>query len=85
MKYLVWITPYENISFLSDTYGERASNQFIVQDSSFLSHLQHGDHLMVDRGFIHDIVAFYQCFLTIPPSKHQNIKMSKNDIKATSK
>ena len=69
----------------SDTYGGRASNQFIVQDSRFLSHLQPGDHIMVGRGFIHDTVAFYQCFLTIPPSKHQNIQMSKNDIKATSK
>ena len=41
---------------------------------------------MVDRGFkVHDILAFYQCFLKIPPSKHQNIQMSKNDVKATSK
>ena len=41
---------------------------------------------MADRGFkIHDILAFYQCFLTIPPSKHQNIQMSKNDVNATSK
>ena len=41
---------------------------------------------MADKGFkIHDILAFYQCFLTIPPSKHQNIQMSKNDVNATSK
>ena len=41
---------------------------------------------MADRGFkMHGILAFYQCFLTIPLSKHQNIQMSKNDVKATSK
>ena len=41
---------------------------------------------MADRGFkMHDILAFYQCFLTIPPSKHQNIQMSKNNVKATSR
>ena len=86
VKYLVGITPNGNISFLSDTCGGRASDQFIVQDSSFPSHLQPGDHIMEDRGFkIHDILAFYLCFLTIPPSKHQNIQMSKNDVKATSK
>ena len=41
---------------------------------------------MADRGFkIHDILTFYQCFLTIPSSKHQNIQISKSDVKATSK
>ena len=86
VKYLVGITPNGNISFLSDTYGGRASDQSIVQDSTFLNHLEPGDHTMADRGFkIHDILAFCQCFLTISPSKHQNIQMSKNDFKATFK
>ena len=41
---------------------------------------------MADRSFkIHDILTFYQCFLTIPSSKHQNIQISKSDVKATSK
>ena len=85
VKYLVGITPNGNISFLSDTYGGRASDQITVQDSSFLSNLQPGDYIMADRSFkVHDILAFYQCFPTIHPSKHQNIQTSKNDVKATS-
>ena len=41
---------------------------------------------MADRGFkIHDILAFYQCTLTIPPSKHTNLAMTASNVRNTSK
>ena len=75
VKYLVGITPNGTVSYLSDCYGGRASDQFIVKDSGFLNYLRPGDQVMADRGFkIHDMLAFYQCTLAIPPSKHTNYK-----------
>lgn len=40
---------------------------------------------MADRGFkITNLLAFYQCSLTIPPSKHGNFPMLAQDVKETS-
>ena len=41
---------------------------------------------MANRGFkISDLLAFYQCSLTTPPSKHTNLQMSAKDVWGTSK
>ena len=70
VKYLIGITPNGTVSFLSDCYGGRATDVFIVQDYGFLQGLQPKDQVMADRGFkIHDMLAFHQCTLAIPPSK----------------
>ena len=84
--FLVGITPNGAISFLSDVYGGRASDVFIVQDCGFVNYLQPHDQVMVDRGFkIKDLLAFYQCTLAIPPSKHGGLQMSEFDVKDTSR
>lgn len=86
VKYLVCITPNGGISYVSDCYGGRASDKFIVEDSGFLKKLRPGDQIMADRGFkIHDTLAFWQCSLTIPPSKHRNLQMTSSNVKSTSK
>jgi len=57
----------------------------MIPGSGFCNHLQPHDQVMADRGFkIHDLLAFYQCSLVIPPSKHNNIQMSEADVKQTS-
>eukprot|EP00794_Sanderia_malayensis_P015333 gene15332-biopygen12763 len=50
VKVLIAITPNGAISYLSDCYGGRASDKFIVEDSDFLERLRPGDQLMADRG-----------------------------------
>ena len=86
IKYLVGITSNGSISYVSDCYGGRASDLFIVKDSGFLKLLQPGDQVMADRGFkIQDILVLYQCSLAIPPSKHNNLQMSKEDVQKTSR
>ena len=41
---------------------------------------------MADRGFkMQDILNFHQCMLCIPPSKHANLQMTKEDFAKTSK
>lgn len=86
VKYLVGMTPNGSISYLSNCYGGRATDIFIVSDSGFLKELQPRDQVMTDRGFkIKGVLAFYQCTLTIPPSKHTNLQMTSKDVKETSK
>ena len=68
------------ISYVSDCYGGRASDRFIVENSDFLSNLRPGDQVMADHSFkINDALAFYQCTSAIPPLKHQNLQMSPKD------
>lgn len=86
IKVLVGITPNGCFSYISDCYGGRASDKFIVEDSGFLKLLQPGDQVMADRGFkIEDLLAFYQCTLAIPPSCHSTLQMSEKDVRETSK
>ena len=80
IKYLIGITPNGAVSYISDSYGGRASDIFIVNNCGFFNFLQPGDQVMADRGFkIHDILNFHQCTLCIPPSKHTNLQMTKED------
>jgi len=86
IKVLVGITPNGCFSFISDSYGGKASDKFIVEDSGFLKLLQPGDQVMADRGFkIDELLAFYQCHLTSPPSSHTTLQMSRSDVRETSK
>ena len=83
---MIGITPNGAISYVSGSYGGRASDIFIVNNSGFLNFLQPGDQVMVDRGFkIQDILNFHQCTLCIPPSKYTNLQMTKEDVAKTSK
>ena len=44
------------------------------------------DQVIADRGFkIRDHLAYYKSTLTIPPSTHNNLQVSKGDVAQTSK
>lgn len=74
------------VSYISDVYGGRTSDIFIVQDCGFLNCRQHNDEVMADRGFkIQDMLAFHQCTLFTPPSKYSNLQMTAKGVKGTSK
>ena len=48
--------------------------------------LQPHDQVTVDRRFnIRDLLALYQCSLTIRPSKHGGLQMSNTDVQDTSR
>ena len=85
-KFLIGITSNGLISFVSDCYGGRASNKFIVIDSRFMNHLEPFDQVMADRGFkIRDDLAMYQATLAIPPSTVGNFQMPSRDVLETSR
>ena len=85
LKALVAITPNGAISYISPTYGGRASDIFIVKDSGFLDLLQPFDEVMADRGFkIKEELMIKMCTLCIPPSKAASMQMLPADVRKTS-
>ena len=66
-KYLISITPQGVINFISNGWGGRASDKYIVENSGYLRHLLPGDVILADRGFdIADSVALFGAILDIP-------------------
>ena len=51
IKFLIGISPCGFITYISDSYGGRAPDQFICIDSTFHHLLESGDEVMADRGF----------------------------------
>ena len=51
IKFLIGISPTGFITFLSDTYGGRASDKFICRDSGFFEYLDGHDEVIAARVF----------------------------------
>ena len=85
-KVLIGITPTGHISFVSDCYGGRASDKFIVQNSGFYNFVEPYDQIMADKGFkIKEELLQRQASLSIPPSKQGNLQMSAENVQETSR
>ena len=84
MKLLVGIAPNCAITFLSDAWGGRASDQKITRESGFLEFVERGDVIMADRGFIiqEDLMAL-GATLEIPPPSSVIDQMTKKNVDKT--
>ena len=51
-KLFVVITPQGSISYISEAWGGRTSDKYIVENSGFLDHILPGDVILADRGFL---------------------------------
>jgi len=51
-KYLIAVTPQGVVSFISNGWGGRVSDQYITEHSGFLRNILHGDVVLADRGFL---------------------------------
>ncbi|XP_014678536.1 PREDICTED: uncharacterized protein LOC106818335 [Priapulus caudatus] len=68
LKFLVAIAPNGAISYISEAWGGRASDRFIVQESGFLDLIEPTDEVMADRGFpIKSDLVMKMARLIIPP------------------
>ena len=57
IKYLISITPQGTVSYISQGFAGRVSDQHIIRVSGYLEFLEAGDCVMADRGFIVKDVA----------------------------
>lgn len=84
LKFLVGIAPTGYITFLSNTYGGRASDRHIVLDSNFLDILERGDQVMADRGFqIKEDLLLKFCSLVVPPGARIKSQFTEKEVKKT--
>ncbi|XP_060551907.1 uncharacterized protein LOC132713362 [Ruditapes philippinarum] len=81
MKFLIGITPYGAVSFLSKCWGGRISDKEITERSGFYDNLEHGDLVLADRGFlISDELAVRGASLAIPPFAMGKVQFSQKEI-----
>ncbi|KAJ8030934.1 Protein ALP1-like [Holothuria leucospilota] len=86
LKVLVGITPNGQFSFVSRSYGGRASDVHIVRESGFLDLIEPYDTIMADRGFpIQEDLMLRFSSLEIPPAAKGNRQMTRSNVKQTKK
>ena len=79
LKFLVDILPSGLFTFVSKTYGGRASDKFITLDSGFLDTVQRDTDVMADKGFssIYEDLALISANLRVPPGRRGGEQMSR--------
>lgn len=86
MKILVGITPSGSISYISKCWGGRASDKHITQEDDFLAHLEYGDQVLADRGFLIDEeVANCGAELIIPSFTKGKKQLSQREVEISRK
>lgn len=80
-KYLTSVTPQGVISYISNGWGGRVSDKYIVENSGYLTHLLPGDVVLADRGFdVTDSLALYGATLDIPVFTRGCDQLSAEDV-----
>lgn len=86
VKFLIGITPFGTISFVSQSWGGRVSDKTLTQQSGFLEKLEHGDLILANRGFtIADDVGLYGAKLVIPAFTRGKAQLSQRDVEMSKK
>lgn len=85
-KYLIGTSPQRVIIFISDGYGGRTSDKFIVEDCGFLDKIECGDVIMADRGFfIRDSLKEKGAELQMPAFTKGRDQLDPMEIESTRK
>ena len=85
-KYLIAITPQGIVSFVSNGWGGRVSDKYIVENSGYLQYLLPRDVVLADRGFnVEDSVALQAATLDIPAFTRGCDQLPPGYIEATRK
>ena len=83
-KVLIGISPGGVITFVSDLWGGRVSDQQITKDCGLLALLSEHDRVMADRGFdIQDLLATKHITLNKPPSLGEKTQLLAKEVEET--
>ncbi|KAJ8278435.1 hypothetical protein GJAV_G00087590 [Gymnothorax javanicus] len=83
-KYLVAVSPSGIIMFISDAYGGKCSDRYIIQNSGFLDCLCAGDEVMGGRGFtVRDLLARRGANLIVPAFKRKGSQLTNEEVTHT--
>ena len=83
-KFLIGITPQGVISYISQGWGGRSSDQYIMEHCGILNYLLPGDEVLVDRGFnVAESVAMRGARLHIPSFTRGVKQLSAKDVEGT--
>ena len=80
IKCLISITPSGGISFLSASWGGKASDKLITLNSGFLDMLSPGDCVLADRGFLVEELATVGAVLRIPAFTRGKKQLTARDV-----
>ena len=84
VKFLVAVSPTGAVIFVSKCWGGRVSDKHLTAQSGFLSHLEHGDLVLADRGFdIADDLALHGASLVIPPFTKGKKQLSQREVETS--
>ena len=81
---MIGITPQGIISFISNGWGGRVSDKYILEHSGYLSKLLPGYVILADRGFnVSDSVALKGATLDLPAFTQGCEQLSPSQVEAT--
>ena len=85
-KYLISITAQGIISFISNGWGGRVSDKYIVENLGYLKNLHPGEIILADRGYnVADSVALFGDTLEIPAFTRHCEQLAPVDVENTRK
>ena len=81
IKFLIGVTPFGTISFLSECWGGRVSDKNLTQSSNFLNKLEQGDTILADRGFtVAEDLGVHGATLEIPSFTRGKQQLSQREV-----
>ena len=81
VKFLIGITPWGTVSFISRCWGGRISDKNLTVESSFLKKLEYGDTVLADRGFsVSEDIATYGAHLQIPAFTRGKNQLTEEEV-----
>ena len=81
IKCLIAATPLGSIAFVSELYGGRTSDRYIVKNSRFLDYVNPQDQILADRGFpIREELLLRQAELILPSAGQRKTQMTSSEI-----
>ncbi|XP_046589297.1 uncharacterized protein LOC124293242 isoform X2 [Neodiprion lecontei] len=86
IKFMTGVTPGGIISFISEMYGGRVSDDAIFEQSKILNYLEKGEAIMVDKGFRVDKLCKEKDIKLIrPPFKKEQLQFTREESRLNAK